>query len=114
MSHAHPRPVRSLSVRLKHKGRAKVLESEHLTSRRGKTILFYLYRSPRIGGPMRGLKDVSVARKPSTFPDVRGQVEDIILGNREAKTASDHLTPNPKQERLFKIRHPKQCFNGAL
>ncbi|GFY57638.1 hypothetical protein TNIN_404861 [Trichonephila inaurata madagascariensis] len=41
---------------------------------------------------MRGPKDYLLRGSPSTFPDVRGQVEDIILGNRDAKLASDHLT----------------------
>ncbi|GFY54888.1 hypothetical protein TNIN_51911 [Trichonephila inaurata madagascariensis] len=60
---------------------------------------------------MRGLKDGSVARKPvPTFPDVRGQVEDIILGNRDAKLASDHLT-QPETGATFNTP-PRQCFNG--
>ncbi|GFY53159.1 hypothetical protein TNIN_249341 [Trichonephila inaurata madagascariensis] len=52
---------------------------------------------------MRGLKDGAVARKPRpTFPDVRGQVEDIILGNRERrKTSLWSSSHSPKQERLL-------------
>ncbi|GFY40932.1 hypothetical protein TNIN_372721 [Trichonephila inaurata madagascariensis] len=76
-------PVRSLIVQVKApKCELQVLEeSEHLTSRRGeKAILFYLCRSCE-WGPMRGLKDSGLLRgSPSTFPDVRGQVEGIIFG----------------------------------
>ncbi|GFY71520.1 hypothetical protein TNIN_93071 [Trichonephila inaurata madagascariensis] len=59
-------PVRSLSVQVKASKRAtKVLENDHLTIRGVKTILFHLCRSPaKFGGPMRGLKDGAVARKP--------------------------------------------------
>ncbi|GFY73520.1 hypothetical protein TNIN_210771 [Trichonephila inaurata madagascariensis] len=81
--------VRSLRGRLKHKGRAKVLETDHLTIRRGKkTILFLLCIVPReIRGPMRGLMDGAVARSRPTFPDVRGQVEDIIWEIERRKTS---------------------------
>ncbi|GFY72214.1 hypothetical protein TNIN_330631 [Trichonephila inaurata madagascariensis] len=61
---------------------------------------------------MRGLKDGAVARKPvPTFPDVRGQVEDIILGNRGRKTSlwSSHTARNRSD---FNIRHLSNCFNG--
>ncbi|GFS33269.1 hypothetical protein TNIN_390831 [Trichonephila inaurata madagascariensis] len=119
MSHAHPRPrPGSLSVQVKApKGELKFWERNIDEQKGGKTILFYLYRSPEIGGSDGGLKDVSVAGSPSnfspdvrgpdegppkdvfvcgsrpTFPDVRGQVEDIILGNRERQNQPlDHLT----------------------
>ncbi|GFY72213.1 hypothetical protein TNIN_330621 [Trichonephila inaurata madagascariensis] len=57
-------------------------------------------RSLSVQGSMRGLKDGAVARKPvPKFPDVRGQVEDIILGNRDAKQPLV-ISHSPKQERL--------------
>ncbi|GFY37882.1 hypothetical protein TNIN_342311 [Trichonephila inaurata madagascariensis] len=70
---AHPRPVRSLGVQVKApKGRAKVLEKR--TSRRAE------------GGSDEGAEGrICCAEARPTFPDVRGQGEDIILGNREAQ-----------------------------
>ncbi|GFS33271.1 hypothetical protein TNIN_390841 [Trichonephila inaurata madagascariensis] len=50
-------------------------------------------------------------RKPvQLFPDVRGQVEDIILGNREAQNL-DH-PHSPKQEH-FNIRHQQLTSTDA-
>ncbi|GFY68408.1 hypothetical protein TNIN_70591 [Trichonephila inaurata madagascariensis] len=45
-------------------------------------------------GPIEGSEGRSCcAEARPTFPDVRGQVEDIILGNRETQTSlSGHLT----------------------
>ncbi|GFY53166.1 hypothetical protein TNIN_249411 [Trichonephila inaurata madagascariensis] len=87
---AHPRPVRSLSVQVKStKVRAKVLEKRISDEQKGgKNDIFLLLVSfpAKLGGPMRaGLKDGVVARSPSNISDVRGQVEDIILGNRETQ-----------------------------
>ncbi|GFY57633.1 hypothetical protein TNIN_242241 [Trichonephila inaurata madagascariensis] len=72
--HTHPRPrPKPQCAGSKHQGvRARVLENDHLTIRRGSN---------------EGSEGRAVARKPSTFPDVRGRVEDIILGNRERKTS---------------------------
>ncbi|GFY53168.1 hypothetical protein TNIN_249431 [Trichonephila inaurata madagascariensis] len=43
---------------------------------------------------MRGLKDGAKEKEARpTFPDVRGQVEDIILGNRDAKLVYALLCP---------------------
>ncbi|GFY50020.1 hypothetical protein TNIN_147771 [Trichonephila inaurata madagascariensis] len=98
MSHAHPRPRQTSVCRLKHqKVRARVLgKTTILTIRRGvKKRYFSTCVVPReIRGPMRGLKDGAVARKPvqQHFLMSVVQVEDIILGNRGLKLASDHLT----------------------
>ncbi|GFY68409.1 hypothetical protein TNIN_70601 [Trichonephila inaurata madagascariensis] len=67
---------------------------------------------------MRGLKDgdVSAEARP-TFPDVRGQVEDIILGNREYRKTSlwsSQYSPKQSNEGLkdgaSKVRKPVQHF----
>ncbi|GFY49651.1 hypothetical protein TNIN_270441 [Trichonephila inaurata madagascariensis] len=61
---------------------------------------------------MRVWKDVFVARKPSNISYVRGQVEDIILGNRETQQlASDHLSHSPKQSD-FNIRYLRGPMRG--
>ncbi|GFY53164.1 hypothetical protein TNIN_249391 [Trichonephila inaurata madagascariensis] len=99
--------VRSPVCRLSTKVRAKVLESlGHLTSRRGKNDTFLLVSFPaKLGGPMRGLEGRSCcAEARPTFPDVRGQVEDIILESRETQTSLLASFTQPEQERL-NIRH---------
>ncbi|GFY71522.1 hypothetical protein TNIN_93091 [Trichonephila inaurata madagascariensis] len=101
MSHAHPLdPVEALVCRLKHQGRekAKVLENDHLTIRRGKTILFTCVVPIR--GSMRGLKDGAVARKPvQHFLMSVVRLKTLFWELRRKTPASDHLH-SQKQERL--------------
>ncbi|GFS38648.1 hypothetical protein TNIN_6631 [Trichonephila inaurata madagascariensis] len=72
----------------------------------GKTIIFLLVSFPReIRGSNEGSEGRSCcAEARPTFPDVRGQVEDIILGNRETQTSlwSSHTARNRSD---FNIRH---------
>ncbi|GFY40936.1 hypothetical protein TNIN_372761 [Trichonephila inaurata madagascariensis] len=88
-------PVRSLIVQVKAPkcGSRSVGKRTSDEKQKGvKNDTFLLCRSPaKLGGPMRVWKDGLLRGSPSTFPDVRGQVEDIILGSRGAKLASDHL-----------------------
>ncbi|GFY66651.1 hypothetical protein TNIN_317421 [Trichonephila inaurata madagascariensis] len=49
-----------------------------------------------------------------TFPDVRGQVEDIILGNRDAKLASDPHTQPETGAVTFNIRHLSRKLGGPM
>ncbi|GFY66650.1 hypothetical protein TNIN_317411 [Trichonephila inaurata madagascariensis] len=67
-----------------------------------KTILFYLCRSPRIWGPMRGSgKGRAVARKPlQHFLMSVVRLKTLFLGNRDAKLASDPHT-QPETGRLL-------------
>ncbi|GFY54889.1 hypothetical protein TNIN_51921 [Trichonephila inaurata madagascariensis] len=71
------------------KVRAKVLESDHLTIRRGgKKRYFSTYIVPPRNMGSNGLKDGSVARKPvQHFLMSVVRLEDIILGNRETQTS---------------------------
>ncbi|GFS29050.1 hypothetical protein TNIN_136321 [Trichonephila inaurata madagascariensis] len=94
MSHAHPRPrPEALVCRLKHQ---RAEQSVKRTSDEQKVKRYFLLVSfPAKWGPMRGLEGRIRCAEALVqhFPDVRGQVEDIILGNREAQTSpSDHLT----------------------
>ncbi|GFY49649.1 hypothetical protein TNIN_270421 [Trichonephila inaurata madagascariensis] len=81
--HAHPRSsVRSLSVQVKApKGRAKVLERTS-DEQKGKNDTFSTCIVPReIRGSDEGSEGrICCAEARPTFPDVRGQVEDIYFG----------------------------------
>ncbi|GFY68407.1 hypothetical protein TNIN_70521, partial [Trichonephila inaurata madagascariensis] len=64
---------------------------------------------------MRGLKGRSCcAEARPTFPDVRGQVEDIILGNRETQTSlwSSHTARNRSD--LIYAKHQQLTSTDAL
>ncbi|GFY49652.1 hypothetical protein TNIN_270451 [Trichonephila inaurata madagascariensis] len=78
----------SVQVGASTKGRAKVLE-----------------RTSDEQGSDEGSKTYLLGAKPN-ISDVRGQVEDIILGNRETQNPGlDHLYTQPGNRSDFNIRH---------
>ncbi|GFY54887.1 hypothetical protein TNIN_51901 [Trichonephila inaurata madagascariensis] len=99
--------VRSLSVQVKaSKCELKCWKATIDGLEGGKTILFYLYRSPaKLRGPMRGLKDGSVARKPvQHFLMSVVRLKTLFWEIERRKTSLDHLH-TARNRSDFNIRH---------
>ncbi|GFY40934.1 hypothetical protein TNIN_372741 [Trichonephila inaurata madagascariensis] len=83
---AHPRPVRSLIVQVKAQSASSSVGKRTSDEQKGGEKRYFstcVVPCCEIRGSIWGVwrRTELLRGSPSTFPDVRGQVEDIILGN---------------------------------
>ncbi|GFY40940.1 hypothetical protein TNIN_372801 [Trichonephila inaurata madagascariensis] len=114
MSHtASLDPVEALLCRLKAPSASSSVGKRTSDEQKGVAVLFYLCRSPAVGGPIGVWKDGLLLEARPAFLMSRGQVEDIIFGKWCAKPlASDHLRTAQETERLLIYATSAINFNG--